>query len=214
VSRLSVSLDVSAVPQQLAGAGRYTAELARALARRDDVSLTVLARRGDAPRWVAWTGDSHHRGGAGSEVVAVAPRSRLTRLGWEQALLPAKLGRLLIDVHHGPHYTMPERARLPRVVTVHDCTFFDHPEWHETSKGWTFRRAIRKAASDAEAVICVSAVTAERFHALCAPKAPVHVVAHGVDHDRFRPVGDGAADLHALAVVGVHQPYVAFLGTV
>ena len=30
---------------------------------------------------------------------------------------------------------MPERAGLPVVVTIHDCTFFDHPEWHERSQG-------------------------------------------------------------------------------
>ena len=28
-------------------------------------------------------------------------------------------------VHHGPHYTMPERSSVPAVVTVHDLSFFD-----------------------------------------------------------------------------------------
>ena len=82
-------------------------------------------------------------GGPGAlAVVARAPTARPLRLAWEQLALPGLLGRAGLDVHHGPHYTMPERARLPVVVTVHDCTFFDHPEWHERSKVTVFRRAI------------------------------------------------------------------------
>ena len=48
---LELSLDVSAVPEQPAGAGRYVVELARALAKRPDCGLTLLARRDDARRW-------------------------------------------------------------------------------------------------------------------------------------------------------------------
>jgi glycosyltransferase involved in cell wall biosynthesis len=129
--------------------------------------------------------------------------------------LPRLLDRLGVEVHHGPHYTMPERARLPRVVTIHDLTFFDHPEWHERKKISFFRRAIRRAAAGADAVICVSAFTAARLDAICAPRAAVHVVPHGVDHTRFRPAEDGpGADLAVLAGHGIRPPYIAFVGTI
>ena len=52
-----------------------------------------------------------------------------------------------VEVHHGPHYTMPRRSKLPCVVTVHDLTFFDHPEWHERSKVAWFRAATRYSAA-------------------------------------------------------------------
>jgi glycosyltransferase involved in cell wall biosynthesis len=112
---------------------------------------------------------------------------------------------------------MPERARLPRVVTVHDLTFFDHPEWHERSKVWLFRRAIRVAAARADAVVCVSAATARRMQELLAPRAEVVTVPHGVDHASFRPRGPDVAeeaDRAVLAAHGIARPYVAFLGTV
>src|SRR5207245_5830146 len=95
-------------------------------------------------------------------VVERAPVRRPARLAWEQTVLPKLVGELDVDVHHGPHYTMPERAALPKVVTVHDLTFFEHPEWHERAKGPFFRRAIRVAAERAQALVCVSAVTAAR----------------------------------------------------
>src|SRR3712207_8879851 len=50
---------------------------------------------------------------------------RPLRIAWEQLRLPAILEGLPVDVHHGPHYTMPERATLPRVVTVHDLSMVE-----------------------------------------------------------------------------------------
>ena len=204
-----LSLDVTAVPPKPAGAGRYTIDLARELAGRDDVHVTFVARRDDAERWEAMASEG------GVSVAAVAPTRRPLRLTWEQVRLPRLLPDLDVDVHHGPHYTMPERSKLPKVVTVHDLTFFDHPEWHERSKVPFFRRAIRVAARHADAVVCVSRTTAELLHARCSPLAPVHVIPHGVDLDRFTAVSpDEAADGAHLEALGVRSPYVLFVGTI
>ncbi len=213
---VSVSVDVSAVPAQPVGAGRYTIDVVTALSTRHDVALTLWSRRHDGARWRAL------RSVSGTTVRAVAPERRPARLAWEQARLPALLGAAPIDVHHGPHYTMPERANVPRVVTVHDLTFLDHPEWHERSKVVVFGRAIRIAARRADAIVCVSRRTAERLGELCAPTGRVFVVPHGVDHDRFRPEpsapraddgADGAPEDEILRRLGVEPPYVLFVGT-
>jgi glycosyltransferase involved in cell wall biosynthesis len=208
---IRLSLDVSAVPDRPVGAGRYTIELARALAVRPDVALTLWARRGDGVRWTPGFASEH-----GHEVVvrAVAPDRRPERLVWEQVRLSGLLAHESVDVHHGPHYTMPERARLPVVVTVHDLTFFDHPEWHQRSKAPVFRRAIRVAARRAAAVVCVSSATAERFESLLRPRGRVFTVPHGVDAERFRPSEPSpGADDAVLGRLGVRRPYALFLGT-
>jgi glycosyltransferase involved in cell wall biosynthesis len=216
---MRISLDVTAVPAAPAGAGRYTLELAAALARRGDVDLVLVSRHGDAGRWrdlVA--GDSGAEiGRTDGTVLAAAPDPRLLRLVWEQVGLPSVLRRARPDVHHGPHYTMPERARLPVVVTVHDCTFFDHPEWHQRSKVLLFRRAIRVAARRASAIVCVSRTTADRLREVCEVEAPVVVAPHGVDHGRFRPEEQAAgADDSALRALHLDpgRPYVLFVGTI
>jgi len=208
VAPLRLCVDVSAVPARPAGAGQYTVALVAALARRSDVDLTLVSRRGDEGRWDLI--------GPGATVHAAAPLHRPARLVWEQTGLALLLRRLPVDVHHGPHYTMPEVSGLPRVVTIHDLTFFDNPEWHERSKIPVFRRAIRVAARHASGLICVSAHTAERLRERIAPEAPVHIVPHGVDHDRFAPDppgGEGADDA-VLAGLGVHAPFIAFVGTI
>jgi len=117
-------------------------------------------------------------------------------------------------VWHGPHYTMPLRVPTPCVVTIHDLTFFDHPEWHERSKVVFFRRMIRAAARRANLVVCVSAYTADRLRALVQPQAGIAVVHHGVDHERFTTKGDETADLVALAAHGIEPPYIAFASTI
>jgi glycosyltransferase involved in cell wall biosynthesis len=207
---LRVSLDVSAVPDRPAGAGRYALELARHLARLDDeLELVLICRAGDRERWRAVAPGAR-------EVVALAPSPRPLRLGWEQLRMPSTLHRLGVDVHHGPHYTMPENAEMPRVVTVHDLTFFDHPEWHQRSKAVFFRRATRVAARSASVLVTVSATTAKRLGDLLAPAAPIVVAPHGIDHDRFRPDEPAPGyDRAALATLGIgRRPFVLFLGTI
>lgn len=205
---LALSLDVSAVPVRPGGAGYYTIEMARGLSGRDDIALTMLARRGDEDRW--------RRAGGQATVVGAVPVSRPGRLVFEQVRVPRLLGALGVQVHHGPHYTMPTRAPVPCVVTIHDCTFFDHPEWHVRSKALFFRRAIRQASLHAAVLVCVSEVTATRLRASCEVRAPIVVVPHGVDHHRFTPTEPGpGADRALLAANGVphDRPLVAFVGT-
>ncbi len=109
---------------------------------------------------------------------------------------------------------MPERARLPQVVTIHDLTFFDHPEWHEKSKVRFFRRAIAAAARRATALVCVSAITAARLDAVGHPEGTVFVIPHGVDHGEFRPHEPSAgSDDEVLDRLGVRPPYIVFVGT-
>jgi glycosyltransferase involved in cell wall biosynthesis len=199
---LRVALDASAIPDPPGGAGRYVLALAGALSRRDDVGLTVVTRAGDTHRWPAPVADR-------------APARRPVRLAWEQVGLPQVVRGLGADVHHGPHYTAPLALGLPSVVTIHDLSFFTHPEWHERAKVAFFRAAIRTSARRASALVAVSATTAGLLAERVRSRAPVHVIPHGVDHARFRPAGAGAGadDEAALARAGIRPPYVAFVGT-
>jgi glycosyltransferase involved in cell wall biosynthesis len=182
---MRVALDVSAVPAQPAGAGVYVLRLVEALAAAGEVELDLVARRDDGVRWATLA--------ARARVWAAAPERRPVRLAWEQTGAPRLARKLRPDVWHGPHYTMPLRVR-PAVVTIHDLTFFDHPEWHERSKVPYFRSMIRASAARAAGLVCVSRYTAERLAAVVRPRVPVAVVPHGVDHERFTPEphpGDG-----------------------
>ncbi len=199
-------LDVSAVPARPVGAGVYTVQLARGLAEHDELDLHLLARQGDATRWSDFAPKA--------AIHADVPEHRPARLVWEQVRAPALASRLALDVWHGPHYTMPVRLTVPAVITVHDLTFFDHPEWHERRKVAFFTPMLRLSARRAAALIAVSQHTADRVRARLDPRAPIVVAPHGVDHERFRPAPRGnAEDLAALHGLGIRPPYLAFAGT-
>jgi glycosyltransferase involved in cell wall biosynthesis len=199
-------LDVSAVPAQPVGAGVYTIAVARGLAERADIDLHLLARQSDGERWPMLV--------PGAVVHTEVPDRRVLRLAWEQTGAERIARAVNPDVWHGPHYTMPLRSPVPAVVTIHDLTFFDHPEWHERSKVIYFRRMIRAAAKRAAVLICVSEYTAGRLRALCDPQGEVLVIPHGVDHSRFNPNGNVDDDLALLAAHGITPPYLAFAGTI
>jgi glycosyltransferase involved in cell wall biosynthesis len=228
---MRVLVDLSAIPARPAGAGTYVLRLVEALGRRPaprptggpdpdrdpdrDLALTLVARRDDGDRWRALA--------PGASLAAVAPNRRPTRLAWEQVCGPWTARRQGAQVWHGPHYTMPlALPSLPRhtpaVVTVHDLTFFDHPEWHERSKVRYFRAMIRASARRAAVLVCVSQTTADRLQSILAPRVPVVVAPHGIDADRFRPATDPGIDAGAddavLAGLGIRAPFVAFVGTV
>jgi glycosyltransferase involved in cell wall biosynthesis len=139
-------------------------------------------------------------------------------LAWEQLALPGLLARSGVRVHHGPHYTMPERTTVPTVVTVHDLSFFEDPQWHQRSKVVLFRRAISRAARRAAAVVCPSRVTADELARWCRVDARVFVAHHGVDAGRFRPDEPApGSDRAALAGLDARlvdgRPYLLFVGT-
>jgi glycosyltransferase involved in cell wall biosynthesis len=200
---LRVSLDVTAIPTNPAGAGRYVVELARHLAFREKMDLLTLTRKADGQRWRDLNADI--------SVKPVAPNARPLRLLWEQISMPAVLNRIGARVHHGPHYTLPERSKIPAVVTIHDMTFFDHPEWHEKAKVKFFQRAIRVATEKAQALVAVSDDTAVRLRERFGD-VEVTVIPHGVDHARFKPEID-PTDVALLRSFEIPSRYVAFVGT-
>ncbi len=200
-------LDVSAVPARPAGAGVYTVELATGLDRRDELDLHLLARRDDAARWA----DIAPKAAIHPEV----PERRPARIVWEQTKGPELATRLGVDVWHGPHYTMPVRLRVPAAVTVHDLTFFDHPEWHERSKVAFFRPMLARVGAAGP-----GADRRERAHrvAACAIGS-TRARRCSSRHTASTTIGSGrpraAMPMTSprCSRLGIQPPYLAFAGT-
>ena len=68
---------------------------------------------------------------------------------WEQWAFPRALGAARPDVIFAPAYSAPLTAPAPVVLTIHDVSFFAHPEWFSAREGlrrrwltgWSARRA-------------------------------------------------------------------------
>lgn len=205
---MRVLVDATAVPADRGGVGRYVDELLGALVDLD-VDLAVVAQPRDVDALAAAL--------PGARIVAApaALARRPARLAWEQVGLPRLARRLGADVLHCPHYTLPLLARVPVVVTLHDATFFSHPELHSPIKRSFFRAWTRLAVRRAAALVVPSAATREEVLRYAGGRPERFTVAHhGVDATRFHPAS-AAEVARVRATLGLAQgaPYVAFLGT-
>ena len=204
---LRVLLDATAIPVDRGGVGRYVDELVPALVELG-VSVVVAAQERDASRFAAIA--------PGAEVVT-APLSavrRPVRMAWEQVGLPRLARRVRADVLHSPHYTSPRWSPVPVVITLHDATFFSHPDLHSELKRRFFRAAIRSAVRRADALVVPSAATgAEVRRYVGGDERAFHVAFHGVDAAVFHRV-DEAERARVAGSLGLGgAPYIGFLGT-
>lgn len=193
--RVSVVLEQALGPVP-GGTGRYSVELAAALARSGRAEVTGVT---------AW-----HRDVAPARVAGVrGPRRlpagrRALTLAWEHGLGPALPG----DVVHAPTPLAPPRGARPLVVTVHDAVPWTHPETL-TARGVAWHRAaIERAAATADAIVVPTAATGRALGAhLTFRREPV-VVAEGATP---MPVPPDAAERRAR--LGVPDAYVFSLAT-
>lgn len=201
-----VLVDATAIPRNRGGVGRYLEHLLPALDAGGQ-RMTILTQGEDAG-WMS-------RSAPSADVVV--PRAKIAerprRLAWEQVGLPRIAKRRGADVIFSPHYTMPVLAGMPVVVTLHDATFFSHPELHGRGKGEFFRRWSRYSLAHAAATIVPSAATASELERWAGTPTPPSVVAyHGVDASVFDV--PTARQRDAARVLVGHDEWIAFLGTI
>lgn len=198
---MRVGLDVSAVSQRPAGAGRYIVELAKRIVT-PTLEATLITTTGDRQRWGEWAPEAR--------VIDPVPAPRPLRLLYEATTL-GRGAAYGVDVWHGPHYTMPRATKKPVVVTVCDMTFFTNPEWHERAKVVFFRRAMQYSARHATELISISETTTRVLREVLNPVIPISTIPLGVDHERFtQDAGSTGLDRFDLPT---DRPFILFLGT-
>ncbi len=131
------------------------------------------ARNGAGPRDKSVT-----RGGSWFERHIVAGRAGTW---WEQRALAAAIRHDRPDVLFAPGYTAPLATGVPIVLTVHDVSFFAHPEWFSAREGFRRRLMTRWSARRARTVLTVSEFSkGEIIRWLGVPDERVQVVQHGI----------------------------------
>ncbi len=173
---MRIAYDATSIPRLMAGAGVYTDNLLRALARVDGDNEYVVFARTDAF-------DALARERPNFRVVRVGAGSRAMRLVWEQLVLPVQLRAQAVNVVHSPHHTAPLlNIGGQRVVTFHDLTFFILPERYPRRRLYYFRAVSWASAKAASLLICPSlAARDDIIRILHAPP------------DKVRPIAEAAA---------------------
>ena len=204
---IRVLLDGTAIPADLGGVGRYVDDLVPELVDQG-VDLTMAVQERDAEHFATRL--------PSARIIPISRRfeSRPARMAWEQTGLPKLIRKVRPDVLHSPHYTCPQFPGVPVVITLHDATFFSHPQAHSPLKQKFFTSAIRRAVRRADALVVPSQATRdETIKYAGGDPERFHVAYHGVDTSVFHPVDD-AERARVAASLGLEgRRYIGFLGT-
>ncbi len=174
---MRVAVDVRELCGRPTGVGRYLAGLLEAwtdhaAAQRHQWTLYAHAHATLPGRW-----DEHFQlvpGGGGTM--------------WEQRAFPTALRAHRPDVLFAPGYTAPLTVPAPLVLTVHDVSFFAHPEWFSFREGTRRRLLTAWSARRARRVITVSVFSqSEIARHIGIDRSKVTVIPLGIDQSASAP---------------------------
>lgn len=125
---------------------------------------------------------------------------------WEQVRLPSAANRDRLDAFFAPAYSAPLRLRAPLALTIHDVSFFAHPEWFRRREGARRRFFTRRAGRAARLVLTDSTFSKrEIVRRVGLPERRIHVVAPGVVPPARAPAAQTAP---------ARGPLVLFVGSI
>jgi glycosyltransferase involved in cell wall biosynthesis len=207
--RLTVGFDATAAARQHAGIGRYTRELLRALAFREDGTRYKVFYAG---RGVDGSGLPPL--GNGFKVRSIPVTDRVSNAVWHRARFPVPIQTLIgrVSVLHSPDFTAPPALGRPTVVTVHDLAFEREPECAVPSLRQYLRRVVRRSASAATHVIAVSRTTKQDLMELYdIPEDKISVIYEGVAESLRTPQRYVARTM--LSTIGIEESFILSVGT-
>ncbi len=205
---MHVGIDLTALLPLATGVDVALRGLVTGLAAVDrETRYTVFVNREDAALFAGALPENFR-------VAALARRARVTRLAFQQLVLPAYAAVRGLDVVHSPSFIMPMlRAGARHLLTIHDMTSFSLPDYHiPLRRSAAYRRAVLASIRRADAVTTPSEFVRRDVLARVpdVPPERIRVVGWGIG-DEFRPRPEGEARA-ALAHLGLPSPYVLYVG--
>lgn len=158
---MNVLVDFTQIPIQKVGVGVYAKETFR-IPNKDVNELFFLLQDDDNDLRNAFLG---------SKIILV--KSKFFRIFFfrfllEQFYIPFLCCKYRINILHSLHYSFPIFLfKVKRIVTIHDLTFFIHPDVHTFIKRYYFRLFIKLACKYADRLICVSGSTKRDLERIC-----------------------------------------------
>jgi glycosyltransferase involved in cell wall biosynthesis len=192
------SVDAHAIGCHLTGNEVYIRNLLRELARLDqDSDLVAYISKPGAPEHVPervttrWVSENPYK-----------------RLGWD---IPRHLDQDRPDLLH-VQYTGPLRCRVPLVVSVHDVSYLEHPEYFTRFRAAQLKLTVRHTVERAASILTPSEFSKTailRHYGVSDDR--VRVVPNAVSA-AFRPVDRDHARAAVEKRLGVTGPFVLTVG--
>ena len=158
--KIVVLFDANPLVRQKTGVGYYTDGLITALAKNPNLQLIghYFKPRGHLPRLPQAENLSYSHNSWFTGQLAKGLRKFRLRLPWEL------LARRQADVLLFPDFTSwPSLFRTPKILTVHDLTFIDKPEYVQKRNLRYLRRYVKHDARRADLVLTISNFSKKRL---------------------------------------------------
>jgi glycosyltransferase involved in cell wall biosynthesis len=195
---MRLSVDAHAIGCHLTGNEVYIRNLLKEFARLDAGSqIVAYISNADAPRYLPgkiqtrWVSENPYK-----------------RLGWD---IPRHLKNDRPDLLH-VQYTAPLGCNTPLVVSIHDVSYLEHPEYFTSFRSRQLKLTVKLAAQQAARILTPSEFSKTaivRYYGV--PEERVIVVPNAVS-SRFRPVDRGMARAAIEKRLGVPGPFVLTVG--
>lgn len=156
------------------GIGRYAFDLAIGLAEWEPrMTISLVTDFGGLLTWQQYCDVSSRNASLRSEgtrttatqrfrsLVAMQPTLSVGHLKAQAKILRYRLQNSGLDCYHGPNFFAPD-VGLPRIVSVHDLSTIDHPEWHPRARVARTNLAIELSVS-ADEILTISDFTKRRI---------------------------------------------------
>lgn len=192
------AVDAHAIGRHLTGNEVYIRSLLGGFAEVDQRSefIAYLSELG-AERWIPERFKVRH--------VSANP---YTRLGWELASLIRTDVPDLIHVQ----YTAPLLARIPIVVTVHDVSFLEHPEYFTAARRSQLRLTVGRTVKHAARILTVSEFSRDAIlRAYDIAPEKVRAIPNAANPE-FRVIGRERAQKTAANLLRFEAPFVLSVG--
>ena len=197
-SRMRFSVDAHAIGCHLTGNEVYIRNLLNEFAVLDQEAEFVAYLSKPAA-------DAYIPDGIASHWVSENP---FKRLGWD-------LGRCVrADKPNLLHvqYTAPIFCTVPTVVSVHDVSYLEHPQYFTTFRAAQLRLTVARTVKRAAAVLTPSEFSKKAIVSAYGLEDSKVVVIPNAVSSRFRPVPREAAQATIERKFGIHGPFVLTVG--
>src|SRR2546430_804188 len=207
---MRIAIDYTAAIRQRAGIGNYVRKLVDAMLEQDASNQYTLLTSGRPTRERPFPTADNVRGRS------IFIPDRYLNIIWYRWRLPlyATYFSGQVDIYHGPDFALPPIGKtLRKVVTVHDLSFVEHPEYAVPSLAAYLKKVVPEAVAAAD-VVCtvsqeVSRTLVEHFQT---PREKLVVIPNGVS-PHFRRITDPILLSATRHRFGLKHPLILGVGT-
>ncbi len=192
------SIDAHAIGRHLTGNEAYVRNLLNGFAKLDKFSefITYLSAEG-ASQWVP--AQFTHRSVSNNPFV---------RLGYD---LSAKLRQDRPDLIH-VQYTAPIACPVPVVVSIHDISYLEHPEFFTKSRSMQLRYTVQRTIKSAARILTLSEFSRRAIVRAYGLQEDKVIVVPAAMSASFRQVSRENAIAHIKQKYGFQRPFVLTVG--